>query len=148
MYLLGSSSSLTLMVLLVISVEQNDLLGARRVVGQSSAYTQVFCSPGYWPGSTHAGRHQPAPRLEHTGVVTETLRDLTSTALSPFLKLPYSSTRAGGTGLSSNWKTSAILSCGIHCIAKRGNTCSAHSRWPMRAEHSLCLAPRGHCRCH
>ena len=49
--------------------------------------------------STTSGAH---------GVVTETLRDLTSTALSPFLKQLYSSIRAGGPGLSSNWKTSAI----------------------------------------
>ena len=43
---------------------------------------------------------------------------------------------------------SSLLSCGIHRLAKRITACSAHSRWPMRSEHSLCLAPLSHCRCY
>lgn len=36
---------------LIISVEQNDFLGDRRVVSQLSpkAYSQVTCTPGDWP---------------------------------------------------------------------------------------------------
>ena len=56
-YFLGSSSSRQLMVLcagssLVISVEQNDFYGDRRIVGQSNAEacSQISCSPGDWPG--------------------------------------------------------------------------------------------------
>ena len=43
---------------------------------------------------------------------------------------------------------SSLLSCGIHCLAKWRTACSAHFRWPMRSEHSLCLSPLGHCRCY
>ena len=42
----------------------------------------------------------------------------------------------------------SLLSCGIHCLAKRRTACSAQSRSPMCSEHSLCLAPLGHCRCY
>ena len=86
--------------ILVISVEHNDFLGDMRVVGQSSAETcsQVSCSPGDWPDDVV--QKLVGITIGAHGVVTETLRDLTSTALSPFLKQPYSSIRPGGTGLN------------------------------------------------
>ena len=98
--------------ILVISVEQNDFFGDRRIVGQSSAEacSQVSCSPGDWPDGVVqklAGINQhhvwstwsherDTERLDEHGLVTLPL------------KQPYSTTRAGGTGLSSNWKTSVI----------------------------------------
>ena len=95
---------------LVISVEQNDFLGDRRVVGHSNAETcsQVSCSPGHYPDDVV----QKMAGIKQHHVWSTWSRDreryLMSTALSTSLKKPYSTIRAGETGLISNWKTSAM----------------------------------------
>ena len=66
-----------------MSVEQNDLLGDRRVVGESSAEacSQVSCSPGDWPDDVlqklaginqhHVwSRDRNTERLDEHGLVT------------------------------------------------------------------------------
>ena len=119
---LGYSSSHLLMFLcarsfLVIPDEQNYFLGVRRIVGQSSAYacSQVSCSLSHWPDNVIQqlpGCHQPVPRLRQLES-WQSHRDFKSTALLPFLKQPYSSSRAVGTGLSSNLKilATSMLRC-------------------------------------
>ena len=95
---------------LVISVEQNDFRGDRRAVGQSSveACSQVSCSPG--DQSDDVVQKMAGINQHHVSSTRsrDRDRDLTSTALSPSIKQPYSSIRAGETGLISNWKTSAM----------------------------------------
>ena len=122
--------------ILVIYVEQNDFLGDRRVMGQSSAEacSQVSCSLGDWPNDVIQklnGINQH--HVWSITVVTETLRDLTSTALSPFLKQPYSSIRAGGTGLSLKWKTSAIstLRCFPTTNSRLNSVTTSYMAFPL-----------------
>ena len=86
------------------------LFGLKRVLGQSSAeaWSQSSAIPA--TGQTTWLSSFPASTRTTSGageVEAQPPRYLTSTHLSPFLKEPYSSTRAGWIGLYSNCKTSA-----------------------------------------
>ena len=121
----GNPSSCKFMVFwrwdtLVILVKLSQFHGIGTVLSQAStrAFGQVIDSPSNGPDYreqklTTSSAHQSVPK---------TRNDLTSTALFPFLRQPYrhSSSKTGGTGLSSNCKMS---------VTSMWRCCPTINRW-------------------
>ena len=126
----------------VMSVEQNDFLGDKRVVGQSSAEacSQVSCSPGDWPDDMV----QKLGGINQHHVWSTWSRDRDTERLDEhgLVSLPQTAVLIdqGRMDWTHHWTSAMSMQ---RCCPMTNSRLNRHRRWPSL--DSDCLLEQLHC---